>query len=276
MNCLEYRRQITAEPTVESAEGRAHRGQCEACTSFARGMRAQEAALLSALNVNIPDTLAAKILFSQRLAQSKDAQFEAELAQAVNIDWPSSLASRILARVRQLSRVRQISNIIPLRLRTSTLIQFALAASIAVAVAAGSLLALGQSDERLVDRAIAHVDHEQWMFERNEPLPMDLVRPVARMAGIEMTELPGKVTLVYPCPWDNKRNFHFVMVGTHDKVTVMVMPGQYVDAHQSASARRYSAVVIPVRNGSLAVVGHPQENLKSHAEQVRKVLRWRL
>jgi hypothetical protein len=52
MNCLEFRRQIGAEPSASGAEIEAHRGECPACARYQDELRAMDALIGRALAID--------------------------------------------------------------------------------------------------------------------------------------------------------------------------------------------------------------------------------
>ncbi|UCE88228.1 MAG: DUF3379 family protein [Pseudomonadota bacterium] len=69
MNCLEFRRRITAEPVCSDAEVELHRRMCRSCAAFARRQQGFERQLRSVIKrINTPDTLGARILLRQGTA----------------------------------------------------------------------------------------------------------------------------------------------------------------------------------------------------------------
>jgi hypothetical protein len=52
MNCLEFRRQIGAEPSASGAEIEAHRGECPACARYQDELRAMDALIGRALPID--------------------------------------------------------------------------------------------------------------------------------------------------------------------------------------------------------------------------------
>ncbi len=69
MNCLEYRRQRSAEPASRAAPLLAHERDCPACSAFARRQSDLEAPLAQALQIEVPEGLASRILLARSLAQ---------------------------------------------------------------------------------------------------------------------------------------------------------------------------------------------------------------
>mgnify|MGYP000281856184 FL=1 len=75
MNCLEFRRQILADPFCKDAKLIAHEADCASCAPFARDVRAQEVRLRSALqDISPPEGLAERIQLAARFEQRSTTQ----------------------------------------------------------------------------------------------------------------------------------------------------------------------------------------------------------
>ena len=72
MNCLEFRRQFLADPSITTAELAEHRLACQACQRFAAQTLAMEHVLKEAAKVDVPEGLASRILLRQRLETRRD------------------------------------------------------------------------------------------------------------------------------------------------------------------------------------------------------------
>lgn len=275
MNCLEYRRLATEAGGHEDAAMRAHREGCESCQVLARSLRELEEQIEQTLRVPAPESMAARIVFRQRLSAARDAEFDAVLERAVRVDVPDGLAERIVARSAQ-ARGRSGGGGEPALVPARPLARFAMAASIALAVALGSLFMLRPVDTTVLDRAIAHVAAEPWLLEGEATISHAQLAPVLRMVGLDMSEMPGEVTRAIPCPASKKLSLHMVLRGEHGKVTVIVTPGERVAQRLAGRQSGLAGLVVPVRHGALKVIGDPAEDLQAYAERTRKVLRWRM
>lgn len=298
MNCLEFRRR-TMEDIARSAPMDEHARDCGACRAFAARMRAQDAQIAGALDIPVPDNLAARILFAQRSAESVDADFEEAVASAAAVAVPVGLSDRILERVQGERDAQPDLGADPDRVsangpsiaqsngssagnverltRRAAVTRFALAASIAVGVATAALVGIShRHDPQLVDHLIAHVEDEPWLLDADTLLTRGDLEPVLRTVGVDLDGMPGEVVKAFPCPFRPTPTLHMVIRGTHDKVTVVVMPGDKPADLQTGRAGELHGLVMPVRHGSIGIVGDPREDLVGHAERVRKMLRWRL
>ena len=72
MNCLDYRRQLGAEPRRESAPMQEHRRSCAGCSAHHARTLGFELALRRSLQVAVPDGLAERILLAQTTAERGD------------------------------------------------------------------------------------------------------------------------------------------------------------------------------------------------------------
>ncbi|MBP7625203.1 MAG: DUF3379 family protein, partial [Xanthomonadales bacterium] len=68
MNCLEFRRAIGTDPRGLDAAALAHRAQCPRCSEAHERALGFERALVAAIAIPVPDTLAERILLHQTTA----------------------------------------------------------------------------------------------------------------------------------------------------------------------------------------------------------------
>jgi len=67
MNCLEFRRVLTADPAGQGPDVPRHRRECSACAAFAERMTQFEHTLGEAVKITVPDDLASRILLRQSM-----------------------------------------------------------------------------------------------------------------------------------------------------------------------------------------------------------------
>lgn len=73
--------------------------------------------------------------------------------------------------------------------------------------------------------------------------------PVARLDGI------GKVMHIAPCPFQGGTAYHVVLMVPQDKVTLLIMPDTTMPARTRAAHDGMHASVVPLRKGSVGIVG---------------------
>ena len=285
-NCLDFRRALMTDPRDSDEALMAHARECSSCRAFMQEARTADNTLRRALGVEAPESLSAKIRLRRSMAEAGDDAFESELAAAVRVPVPDDLKARIMDRnVLSIARARKRGRVM----------QFALAASVAVAVATGSILFLaqpggsgsnsqldpvvaqpgGSTSNLLLDAVVAHSQYHS--SSSTQPIDDDLITPVLRLVGLEFGTRPkGVITAATACDVREQRSLHLVMRGDHGPVNVYVMPGQRTARTVESSESAWRGLVVPVRHGSLAVVGDPREQLDKYATSVRDSLRWRM
>ena len=67
MNCMSFRQAVLADPYHLSDEARAHRGECLNCARFLKEVESLDDAVRDAVQVAVPEGLAAKVLLNQSL-----------------------------------------------------------------------------------------------------------------------------------------------------------------------------------------------------------------
>ena len=73
--------------------------------------------------------------------------------------------------------------------------------------------------------------------------------PLERLDGI------GKVMHIGPCPFQGGTAYHVVLMVPQDKVTLLIMPDTRMPARTRAAHDGMYASVVPLRKGSVGIVG---------------------
>ena len=71
MNCLEFRREKLADPRRLSEAAHSHAQECANCALFARSVDDEDAEMLRALSVPVPDGLADRVLLRPKGAHRR-------------------------------------------------------------------------------------------------------------------------------------------------------------------------------------------------------------
>lgn len=150
------------------------------------------------------------------------------------------------------------------RRRMSTPAWFALAATIAIVAVFGFRL---QADRllqsSLADEIVAHLEHEPYAFNNTDTAVSDdrLARIVpANVATLDHSA--GLITYAQSCIINGEMVPHLVIQGEHGPVTILLMPNQKVSKAQNIHGESINGVILPVGNGSIAIVGEDNEDLK--------------
>lgn len=215
--------------------GESHVSQCEACQSFRAEMQALDKQIKRALVISVP---------------------ELKLPELAHVD--SSTVS-----------------VLPQRRMTKPT-WLAVAATFAVAAVLGfKMLGNEPSYPSLADEIIAHLEHEPYAFRVTDKGVSD-----ARMARVipakvaTMDHSNGLITYAQSCVINGTDVPHLVIQGERGPVTILLMPGQKVDGPQSFSGQSINGVILPVGEGSIAIVGEEGEDLKRIENNVKNSVTW--
>jgi hypothetical protein len=235
MKCDDYRAAIAAEPGAPGGDLSAHAEQCTECAAFGNSMQALDELILRALQVEV-----------------------AELRMPALPPSDESLS---------------VVNLRPRRFTTP--VWLALAASVAlVAVLGVRQLTSTIVYPSLAAEVLAHVDHEPKALAvtTNAVAPARLnavVQPYARMDSSV-----GLITYARTCVIDGNTVPHLVLQGENGPVTLILMPDEMVDGAVQLEGESVRGVILPVGNGSIAIIGERDEPLERIEQRVIQSMQW--
>lgn len=267
MDDLEFRRRLLADPSLSDPELAA-----AVAADPARQRAADEAARLergirAALEVEVPQDLADRVLLRQAIAEHNDdvdrgaGQFEQRLRSAMKVDAPDGLEARILLRQGLAERRRR-----------QTFWRSGLALAASVVVAAWTFLALWPSSQPLEASVIAHINHEINLLSQDGQVPDFMVKAVTQPSGVNVVGDLGTVRHASVCQMRRYPGSHLVLAGTQGPVTVLIMPQERVSEPMTITDDRFAGRIVPTVNGSMAIVGEQGEALDEIETRLRSSL----
>lgn len=169
------------------------------------------------------------------------------------------------------------ANVTPLRKQTPARWWYALAASVLVAAMAGMLLidTNPANSSALGDQVLAHIDHEMFSMRVSSDGVSEarLTRIVpANVAQLDPAD--GLVTYAQSCVINGNAVPHLVIQGRNGPVTVLLMPREKVDGPQSFGDGELEGVILPVGNGSIAIVGHDPDDVARYEKTIMNSVTW--
>ena len=165
---------------------------------------------------------------------------------------------------------------LPVRRRSKAPLWFAVAATVVL----GLSIALRMSSffveyDSQADEVLAHLDHEPRSLVVTDVPVSDrrLQRAVpASMAVFDRDET--LITYANPCIINGKRVPHLVVQGQHGPITILLMPEEKVAEKTPLDGATVHGVILPVGEGSIAIIGPREESLEPIQENVRASLTW--
>lgn len=148
--------------------------------------------------------------------------------------------------------------------------RFLAAAGIAAAAAGVGAYAWLGRDDPLAMACIEFVMKEEAKSIMMGAMPRAEARSVlADTLPIERLERVGQIRHIGPCPFNGATAYHVVLAVPQGKVTLLIMPGAAPAAGQSAVHEGLHAAVVPLRKGSLGVIGSDGAVVRSVAGALR-------
>jgi hypothetical protein len=234
MNCDEYKQAIAADPAFEG--GADHVSGCSDCQDYRDAMRSLNSDIARAMQLDVPP------LKTPDLAEIVDDNV-VSLTPRKGLTKPA---------------------------------WFALAASVMLAAVVGfNMFGTRVDYTSLADEVVAHLDHEPGALRpattavSDERLAATVPADVARM-----DHSAGLITYAQSCVINGKSVPHLVIQGQHGPVTILLMPEEAVAEAVPLEGENIHGAILPVGNGSIAIIGAREEQLEGIEKSVLKSVMW--
>lgn len=234
MNCDAYRYEIAADPSFDGGAG--HLSECGECQAFRREMQSLDDKIRRAMRLDVP---------------------EMTLPDLTGID-ETNVVSLDAARPRRRAA------------------WFAIAASVMLAILVGlRMFSVGVTYESLADEVLAHLDHEPMALRpSNTPVSDDQLASVIPASVARLDHRAGLITYARSCKINGKTVPHLVVQGEHGPITILLMPEEAVAEAVSLNGENIRGVILPVGDGSIAIVGAREEKLERLEKSVLESVTW--
>ena len=192
----------------------------------------------------------------------EQAAVESELRAALEVPLPEGFAGRIDRSLHGRARVQSLQA--PDRRR------FLAAAAVgAGAIGLGWYAWFGR-DDPMAMACIQFVMKDETKSIMMGAMPRaEAAAALADSPPLERLDRIGKVMHVGPCPFEGGTAYHVVLMVPQDKVTLLVMPGTPMTGRRRASHDGMVASVVPLRKGSVGIVGGSAAVVESVAGAIR-------
>ena len=235
MNCEEYKLAVGADPNFDGGAG--HLTECAGCQTYRHEMQALDRMLGRALALDVPE-----------------------------LDFPE-LPDIDAADVVTLAGRRRV---LPPA-------WFAIAATVLLAVVLGARFASnsGIVYESLADEVLAHVSHQPAALRVTSVTVSDArLNQVVPASIARMDHSAGLITFAESCPINGNIVPHLVIQGERGPVTILLMPEEKVSAALSLNDEHSQGVILPVGEGSIAIIGERGENLEQIERRILQSVMW--
>lgn len=190
-------------------------------------------------------------------------RFDNQLESALNIAVPEDLAARVLVnQVYQIEEER-VHDDSDRNTRSNSHWRGLLGGSLAAGLFALVFLWQGGyqstdgfiSEQHVVEHIVAHIDEDpNLMTAVNLPTTDAALKQLFRAVGAELDQPLEGMSYAGVCDLEGQKGLHMVMQQPQGPVTVIVMPGQYIAASKAFKASGLHGELIPVKGGMVAIV----------------------
>jgi hypothetical protein len=174
--------------------------------------------------------------------------FEAELRRGLEVPMPPRLEERLVSS--HLMRRRR----------------FLAAAGVSALAAGAGAYTWFVREDPLALACIQFVMKEEAKSIMMGAMPREqAAAALARALPIERIERVGQIRFVGPCPFNGHNAYHLVLAVPQGKVTLLVLPETRVTVGRRAAHDGLYASVMPLKSGSVGIVGSDPEVVASVA-----------
>jgi len=165
---------------------------------------------------------------------------------------------------------------LPMRKRSLKPMWFAVAATVVLAVSISIRMSgVFQSYDSLAEEVLAHLDHEPAALRVTDKPVSDarLARAMPAKLAIFDRDI-SLITYAQPCKINGKDVPHLVIQGEYGPVTILLMPEEKVAEATPIDGKNIKGIILPVGDGSIAIIGDREEQLEPLQKNVVNAVTW--
>lgn len=234
MNCDDYKIAIGADPAFSDESG--HVDSCASCQEYRHDTLALNEKIAMALEIDVP-----------KLTMPELPDIDSEKV--------TSLGAR-----RSMSKVTW----------------FALAATVLLGVFVGvRVTEMSATYGTLEEQVLAHVDHEPGALQvSSTPVSNTRLTRAVPEDVATMNHDAGLITYAQSCTINGKTVPHLVIQGERGPITILLMPDEKIAESRTLDGVSVRGIILPVGNGSIAIIGDKEEQLDRVQQNVLDSVNW--
>jgi hypothetical protein len=205
-------------------------------------------------------------------SEESSKAFELKIRRALEIDVPELVMPDLPTY--EADKVVSLAD----RRRISTPAWFAMAATVLLAAFVGIRFGSesgANHDASLAAEVLAHITHEPASLRITEqPISDEQLYEVVPASIAEMDHSAGLITFANTCPINGNSVPHLVIQGEHGPITILLMPNEHIGKAVTLNNSDSHGVILPVGDGSIAIVGAREEKLEEVRKQILQSVAW--
>lgn len=243
MKCEEFRQQIDSAPAEDFAGRDVHLESCQACADYAGQAQSFEHLIAQALNVPVPDAIG-------EIRPGNESNV-VELHSGKARSRKPGFAPAWLG----------------------------LAAGVVLAVFVGLRLSAPSPEESeraqfLAAEVLSHMNYEAYSRQvTTKPAAFEQVDTVTGTADVAVSDDLGLISYAMSCEINGNTIPHLVVQGKYGPVTILILPEEPIEAAIALDNADYHGSIIPVGDGSVAIIGRKGESIDEIREKVGSAIR---
>ena len=238
MDELEFRRRLFAQPADKDEELLEFAKQSPVRMALLKELRDFDKQLHHAMDVDVPDNLADKIILQQTMSEQPD-KIKALSSKRKKKSWYLALVASV-----------------------------AIMFSVLTYQLVAPPLTIGE-------HALAHVYHEIESLESTQQFTIADVNSQLAKLGSKMTALPGEVKYARFCNFKGQRGMHLVFASAYGPMTVFIVPSEndylgsdyFTDEHFAGRVSRFP-------KGDAILVASTQAPLDEYQDRINESIQW--
>jgi hypothetical protein len=234
MNCTDYKEALTADPGFHDETG--HVEACVDCKAYRAEFLAFDEKISAAMEISVPELVMPEL-------PDIDAKNVVNLSSRRTLTKPA---------------------------------WFAIAATVLLAAVVGIRMNdSGVSYGTLEEQVLAHVDHDAAaLLPTSSPVSDKQLNRAVPKEIATMNHDTGLITYAQSCSINGKEVPHLVIQGEHGPVTILLMPHESIAEAAALDGVNIKGVILPVGDGSIAIIGDREEQLEKVRENILDSVMW--
>ncbi len=197
-------------------------------------------------------------------------ELDLKIAKALQIDVPELVMPELPA-----IKTENVTAL-PTRKRSLAPLWFAVAATVVLATSISLRMSdMFQSYDSLAEEILAHMDHEPGALRVTDiAVPNERLARVVPASVAQFDRDKALITYAQPCTIRGKTSPHLVVQGEYGPVTIILMPEVSVAERTLVEGENVKGVILPVGDGSIAIIGSRDEVLEPIQKNVVDSVTW--
>ena len=127
----------------------------------------------------------------------------------------------------------------------------------------------------LAEEVLAHLDHEPKALRVTDRAVSDRrLYSVVTPDIASMDRSAGLISYAQTCVINGREVPHLVLQGERGPVTILLMPDESVEGATALEGEQVDGVILPVGDGSIAIIGERDERIDEIQQRILKSVTW--